>query len=130
MAPSPPPKRSAGHVNASKVEAAIEADVVVGKVNKLTLAIRKSIGWIWVVRVVLTLMIATYVAVIISMYAKAPEQDEATRRNADFARKVLFGDQGMVPPLFWLWVLTVIAVACAPLLLHVLHRVGLVDKNT
>jgi hypothetical protein len=119
----------AHYVPTEQASQALRENALVADYHKLQIAIRKSVGYVWLVRVVLTLIIVGYVAVILSIYTRAPEDDEATRRNAEFSHKVLFGEQGVILLLFYLWILTVLIVASAPLLLHVLHRLGIIDKN-
>jgi len=108
---------------------AVQENALVADYHKLQVAIRKSVGYVWLVRVVLTLILAGYVATIISVYVRSAPEDEQTRRDAEFAHKVMFGDQGVLLMLFYLWIVTVLIVASAPLLLHVLHRLGILDKN-
>lgn len=97
--------------------------------QKLQVAIRKSVAYVWLVRIGITAILAVYVGVIISTYTRAAADDDKTRRNAEFSHKVLFGEQGVVMLLFYLWIITILLVATGPLLLHVLHRLGVIDKH-
>jgi hypothetical protein len=107
----------------------MEVNALIADYHKLQVAIRKSVGYVWLVRIVITVMLAVYVGIIISTYVKAAPDDDTTRRNAEFSHYVLFGHQGVLMLLFYLWIITVLVVAMGPLLLHVLHRLGIIDKN-
>lgn len=96
--------------------------------TKFRIAVGKSYFYLNVLRLLITAVVVVYSVIVIVTYQE--KKDDETRRSLEFTNEVLMGHNGALLMLFWLWISTFIIIAMLPVLLHFLHRLGIVQKQS